>query len=236
MTTNGKLQVRVVDIELPNLAYNFGEYAYKVWYIKDVGGADTLTSISLPITENIADGTALVAKLNALFTANGDSITASINANSYKLTFTNDDALLTYRFVSSYRYNDLLSTTYDDCMDRLGFTQDLRTTTIAPAGTLTGASCIKMLRTNCYYLTCDVLGAEKKQNNVPTPYKQPNILGKIIAYNFGLVSQLQYSSDIYYSVSEKQIDRLAFTLLDDQLNPISINEGGITITLEIVMV
>jgi len=234
-TNSGQIKLKLLDIELPNLAYNFGPYAYKLWYIKDVGGADTLTSISLPITENIANGTALVAKLNALFTANSDSLVASIGSTTNKITITNNDALLVYRVVSSYRWGD--TTTTDDCTDRLGFTQDLRTTTLtAGGGTLTAESCIKLLRTNCYYLTCDILGSSVKQANIPQPYKNPNILAKVAGLNYGLLSQLQYSNDIYYDIGNKQIDMMRFELLDDNFDSIDCSNAAITFTLEISVI
>lgn len=231
-TGNRKIKLNVQSIEIANLCYSFGVYESVVWFVFDVGGSNTLKGYQVPITTNITDGTALATALQTLTVADG--ITWAYDTNSAKLTFTNSTAA-TIKMVSSFRYSENTNI-YNDCHDKIGFTQDMTNITVAHTDTLTGSSPIRMLRTNCYYLTANVLGSSDDQSIVPSPYytKDP-IIARVSASNFGTLSQFEYLSEVKFETPIKEISSIKFQLLDDQLRPISIGEAPITFSLNITI-
>jgi hypothetical protein len=155
------------------------------------------------------------------------------DSNSGRLTLTNNEAV-PIRLVGSYRY---LEAAANNAANKLGFIQDLTTTSIAAGASLQATGVLRLIRTNCYYLVCDEVGARVAQGQVPSQYEQPKILAKIPAANFGTLSQIRNGSSLFYDTPFGQdIAKLTFKLLDDQLYPISLNGCPITFTLRIDIV
>jgi hypothetical protein len=231
-TSSKKIRMNVQSIEIANLCYSFGTYESLVWLVLDYGGANTLKSYQVPITQNITTGTALATALQTLTTADG--ITWAYSTDTAKLTFTNSTGA-TIKMVSSYRYSENANI-YNDCHDKIGYTQNMTSVTVADGATLTADSPVRMLRTNCYYLTANVLGGTEDQTNVPTPYytKDP-IIARVSASNFGTLSQFEYLPQIQFETPFKEISSIKFQLLDDQLRPITVGEAPITFSLSITI-
>jgi hypothetical protein len=230
--TNGKVKLQIMNIELPNLAYTFGPSEYIFYYYNDYAGAKTLSHISLDLTRNFDNGNTLVAYMNSVQT----DIIFSYNSDSKTISATNN-TVNTIKLVSSYRYSED-SNIASDCADRLGFDQDMRngsTWAITAGSTLEGSTPIKLLRTNCYYLVCDKVGNSNQQSTT-TGINRPNILARCSANNFGYLSSMSFANEMDLECSENQIDKLHFTLLDDKLYPISLNNASITMTLKISIV
>jgi hypothetical protein len=214
------------------MCYSFGTYESIVWFILDVGGANTLTGYQVPTNTNIVDGTALASALNTLTT--GDGITWTYSTVTAKLTFTNSTGHI-IKMVSSYRYSENTNI-YNDCHDKLGFTSDMSATTIANAGTLTAANPVSIIRTMCYYLTCDILSSSDEQSIVPDNYYRDDpIIAQLPAGNFGSISQFAYLPPTRYGTQFKDITRMKFSLLDDQFRPITIGESPIIFKLIITL-
>jgi len=231
LLTSGKVSMKIKNIDLVNLFYTFGTESSILWVYSDYGGlGETLNSFQLSLTDTYDNGTTLSSYLTTLCTSL--SLTFAYDTSTARMTVTNGGAT-TIRIVGSYRYSDDLANTYNNVIDRLGITQDLRTTTILAAGSLEAQSPLRLLRSTCYYLIADIL-SNTTESIVPTPYSTPHILGKISASNFGFVSQLQYSEEVYLSSSEKQIDKIHFSLLDDELYPVYSTNAPICITLDIL--
>jgi hypothetical protein len=226
--TSGKIRMQITNIELPNLAYTFPYHSCVLWYVIDPAGANTLKSATIRTDRNYNNATDLITDLNALVV--GDNLVFSYDANTCRITLTNNNAS-TIKLVSSYRYSENTSC-YNDVMDRLGFDQDLRTTTIAHDGTLEANSCVKLLRSNCYYLTCGQIGSFAQQSTC-VGMNKPNILARITGNNFGFLSQLTFTNEMIIDTPENNIDKLELKLLDDMLYPVSINNGSITMTIKV---
>jgi hypothetical protein len=226
-----KLKMAVESVELPNTVYSFSPYENTIWWIHDYGGTNVLRSVTIA-TDRTYDSTNFATYLNSLMSASSYLLTFAYDNNTGRLTLTNNQAV-PIRLIGSYRYGE---TAANNAADKLGFTQSLLTTSIAAAGTLNATGVLRLLRTNCYYLTCDSIGSRVSQGQVPTPYEQPRIIAKIQASNFGTLSQIRNGSSLYYDVSEKDIKSLAFSVLDDQLYPVSFNGCPITFTLRVEVI
>lgn len=229
IVSSGKLSMKVNSIDLVNLFYTFGTESSILWVITDVGGTDTLNSFQITTSDNFDSGTTLAAYLTTLCTS--ISLSFAYDTSTCRLTATNGSATIS-RIVGSYRYSDLLTTTYNNVIDKLGYTQDLTSTTISAGGTLEGESPLRLLRSTCYYLQCNGL-SNINQSITPTPYNNPHILARVSASNFGYVSQLSYNEEVFLEISEKQINLLKFSLLDDELQPVYAQNAPIVFTLQV---
>lgn len=230
---NQHMKVSIESIEIPNTAYTFPLYESTLWWIKDVGGADTLKSLDLPIDRNFATSTDLVTYINAQMVANSDLLTFSYDSSTNKLTVTNGEAV-PIRLVGSYRFDDTVGgLVSNNIIDRLGFVSNLIGTTILAAGTLVATGILRLLRTNVYYLATDILGGKIKQSNVPNPLdNQFDICARVSSGNYGTISQLRFGSTISYNVLNTIIHKMHFVLLDDQLEHIALNGSPITFSMK----
>ena len=227
-TMNGKVKMIVKDIELPNLFYTFGSAEYVLYVIVDPSGTPSTKTYTLSLTRNYTDGSTLATALTTLCVA--DSLVFTFDSTTSKLTMTNNNAS-SVRMIGSYRYSDELTTALSNIVDKLGFTQDLTNEIVTASGTLVAESPLRLLRSNCYYLTCDVISSYTSQSRVPNPYSHPNIFARVSGNNFGYLSSFQYTNEIMLNTQEKVLDRLHFELLDDQLYNLYATNVPITITL-----
>jgi hypothetical protein len=234
ITGYNNCKIKLEDIELPNSAYNFAPFTSQLWYEKNPGGGNvTLHNIQINTARVYASVNDLITELNNRFTSNGDDIVATFDANTGKITLTNN-LNVDIRVVSSFRYdNDPATNTFNHINDRLGLNQDLTNTIIQPTETLTGNGVVRMLRTNCYYLTADILdgGGSISTFHIPNPSKTgTRVLSKLTAGNFGTLSQLNFGKEVNINVSNKTISSISFSILDDEFEGINLNGLPITFT------
>jgi hypothetical protein len=223
------IKLAVENVEMPNTVYNFSVNENTIWWIHAYGTTNTLRSVSIA-TDRIFDSTNFASYLNGLMTAGGYNLTFAYDSTTGRLALTNNE-VVPIRLAGSYRY---LEPYGSNAADKLGFIQDLTTTSIAAAGTLAATGVLRLLRSNCYYLVCDEIGARIMQGQVPSPYEQPKIIARIPASNFGTLSQIRNGSSMLYDVpAGSNIQSLNFKLLDDQLFPVSLNGCPITFTLRV---
>lgn len=230
--TSRNIKLQVTNIELPNLAYTFPYHSCMLWYVLDPAGADTLKSVTIRTDRNYNNATDLVTDLNALVVADG--LVFSYDDDTCRLTLTNNNAD-TIKLVSSYRYSETAYASSNDCMDKLGFDQTMIGVNIASGGTLEAETCLKLLRSNCYYLTCNQIGSFTQQSTC-VGFNKPNILCQITSCNFGFLSQMTFTNEMIIDCPENNLDKLELKLLDDMLYPITINNGSITMTIKITII
>lgn len=224
-----RMKLQLQNIELPNTAYTFPEASSILWVnIWDGVSAWILKSYSVATDRNFNTPSDFVTYINTLTVA--DSLVFSYDANTCRMTLTNNNANK-IRVVGSYRYQDSISTTYNNIIDRLGFTQDLTSAEVASSGTLEGETILRLLRTNRYYITCSNLGNYSKQSRVPSPYVNPYIIACVASSNFGRISQLEYGNAVFFYTNELELKSLKFEILDDEFQSVQLNECPVTFSL-----
>lgn len=231
INSNNKVIINCQSIEIPNVLYNFGVYDSVFWFY--VPSTLTLVGHQIDTGRVFADGTEFATYMTSLLSAH--NLVFTFSTTTYKLTITSNRANNVI-IPQSYRYGDnTYSGAYNSCIDKIGFTQPLNSITLAPAGSITGQSMLRLLRTNCYYLTCDGVANSSIQSLIPSPYKSGSneIIARITAGNFGSLSQLSYLTGTNISFPSDNINRLSFKLLDDNFFPITEMYLPITMTLKI---
>jgi hypothetical protein len=225
-----KVKLNVDSIEIPNILYNFGTYDSIFWYY--VPSTLSLVGKQIATDRIFDDGPAFVNYMNGLLA--GDQISFSYSSTTHKLTITNNN-VLGIIIPQSFRYGDFTYADYNSAIDKLGFTQKLNSVSIGQGVSVEAQSVLKLLRTNCYYLTCSEVTSSNIQSLIPSPYRSGsnNIIARISAGNFGSLSQLSYltGSDIF--LKSESINRLSFSLLDDNFYEIEDFYLPITMTLKI---
>ena len=230
---NGKLKLIVENIELPNTAYNFGTTENRFYWVHAVGTLNTVRSVQIATDRIFNNGTDFATYMNGLMSSSGFNLSFSYSLATLELTIANNETV-PIRICSSYRFSDP-QTGPSDAQDKLGFNQNTIGTQTPAGGSVVAQGMLKLLRTNCYYLSCDVIGNNFKQSILPSPYYSHNIVARITANSFGSLSQLQYASSMYFNVPDSIIQSLRFKLLDDQLFPISLNGLPITFVLKVII-
>jgi hypothetical protein len=232
VSSSSEIRISLEACEIPNVLYNFGVDASVFWWIHDPAGANILKNIQIPTDRNFQDGTAFATWMTSAFTSAGANLTATFDTTSNKLSIRNDN-LVPIRIVQSYRYG-ILNGTYNQAIDKLGFTQSLPLS-IPEMGIVTADSVLRLLRTNCYYLTLDEVSSSQKEAMTPNPYRLGHkIIGRITAGNFGSLSQLQYLPASNVKISNNTISKFTFSLLDENLYPITVY-APVTLTLRVTM-
>ncbi len=229
------IKLQIMNLEIPNTAYTFPLNASSFWWIHGVGTTNTLRLLNLSLTR-IFSATDLVIALNSAMTTAGYNLAFSYSATTCSLTVTNNE-VVPIRIVGSYRYSDnVAGAVSNNVADRFGFTDNMIGTQINATASLTAPAVLRLLRSNCYYITCDAINGVGRQSYVPSPYaKQSNILGRCTSNNFGFLSQPNFSSPIQFTTSDTIIDSLSFSILDDELNPISLNQCPVTFALKVII-
>jgi hypothetical protein len=117
--------------------------------------------------------------------------------------------------------------------DRLGFSQELTNTIIAPTGTLVGKDGIKLYRTNKYYLVLQESGGYFRQSIIPSSNKSFRIIGSVPSGSYGTLSSTSYISPFGYEISAMGgISQLTFQLLDDNFTDIDLGANiGLSMSL-----
>lgn len=223
-----KVKITIDNIEVPNTAYNFGPSDY-IFYFETIDVVNTVYSVPIPTDRVFNNGT----EFATWFNTQGFSLQMSYSDTTHRLSVKNNYGL-PVRLSSSFRFSDPI-TGPSDAMDKLGFSSNYIGTSIAVGATYTAPSILRLLRTNCYYLTCNLTSANYSQSIVPNPYYAgEDTIGRITCAPFGTLSQLEFGATKSFYVSETQeINSISFSLLDDNLNPISVNNLPITFSLKL---
>lgn len=229
------ITVKLGSIELPNVLYNFNFITSTLWIVNDYGGLnESLESITINTDRVYTTPEDVIEELNSLITTHPilKDIEFNYIDNEKKITITNY-SLNNIRIVSSFRFNDILNgRTYNDINDRLGFIQDMKNIIIKTGETLKGEGLIKMLRTNCFYLTCNNIAGSYNQNIIPNPRTNRKILARLSTSDFGTLSQLSYPAQIDFNIiNESSIRTMSFSLLDDEFNLVDLGQFPITFSL-----
>jgi hypothetical protein len=230
---SGKIRLTVENIELPNTAYSFGNSENRFYWVHGVGTTNTVRSVVIATDRIFGSGTEFATYINGLMTSSGFNLSFSFSSTTLELSITNNETV-PIRICSSYRYSDL-QTGSSDAQDKLGFNQNTIGTQTAAGGVITANGILKLIRTNCYYLTANIIGNNFKQSILPSPYYSHSIIARITANTIGSLSQLQYASSMFFNCSETVINAIKFKLLDDQLYPISLNGLPITFVMKLLI-
>lgn len=230
-----KCRVKLFSMEIPNSAYNFRPIESRLWFEHDISGTTTVVNIQIDTGRIYAQPSELITELNAKFAANSDlsGVTVAFDNNTKKITLTNGTAVA-IRLISGFRYGiDESILTFEDVNDRLGFSQNLTTTNIAPAGTLVAADTLKMFLTSKYYLVLEESGGYYKQSIIPSSNRNYRIIGSVPSGAYGTLSSTSYISPFSYEINAMGgISELTFVLLDDTFEPIDLGANiGITMSL-----
>ena len=215
-----KITMTVESIEVPNLAYTFPWHSSVIYYH---GTNAVIKTITLDTRQVYISGEDVCVSLNSTQT----DLVFSYNKNTTRLSVRNNTNG-NIRIVGSYRYDDRLDIAFNNGIDRIGFTQRM-TSYITPASIVVADSTIRMLRTNCYYLTCDILKATQMRS--PEKDFKPQILCKVSAGNYGYLSQYSYLGTQTLAVQEQNIHKMTFSLLDDEFQPIDVGDQPITMLI-----
>jgi hypothetical protein len=227
-------RVKVDEIEFPNTAYNIPEYNSILWYYYDTDGTNTLKYVAINFNRKYDQPQDLIDEINSGFTTNGDNITIAYNNNTNKVTLTNSTSVK-IRFVSSYVWEPENANFYWQINRRLGITQDLRNEIIDPSNSLTGENSLTLLRSQCYYLECNILGSNRAdQTRVPNRNFNTNILARVTANTYSDLSQLSYPGELEFDVGKSTISQIKFNVLDDRLEPVNLNGHPVTMALRFI--
>lgn len=230
-----KCRVKLFSMEVPNSAYNFGTLESRLWFVYDTSGSANIVSIQIDTERVYSQPSELITELNAKFTphASLSGVVASYDNNTKKITITNGTAV-SIRLISGFRFGIQESIlTFQDMNDRLGFSQNLTNTIIAPAATLTGADGVKMFRTSKYYLVLNESGGYYKQSIIPSSDRNYRIIGSVPSGAYGTLSSTSYISPFAYEINAMGgINELSFSLLDDTFSPLNLSSNvGITLSI-----
>ena len=231
MRTSNNIKCSLKYIELPNTSYPFPIYEKQFFWIHDYGGANTLKNISIDTQRVYDDIDDLKTELNNKMSAGGHLLSFDVVAKTYKLKLTNNEAVA-IRVVSINQFENVAGVV-NSVTHRIGFNLDYSTVSIPAASTLIASDPVNLLRSNCYYIKCNLISNRHTQNVIPNPFNNgQDILGRVTATSFGVMSQLSYTTDVEYDVNTNIIDALQFEVLDDNFKPVELSYSTpITMTI-----
>lgn len=240
-----RCRIKLNQIEIPNTLYNFPNSQNRL-NIVVFDASDNPSSLEFveldpnrvyntPLDIINFLNTELLAHANAVM----NDLVLSFSDLTKKVTLTNNSAVIV-RLVSSFRYpNELadgLGVAFNTIVDRLGFSADYTNVQIPASNALTGNGTIRLLLTNCYYLILNELASSYEQTIIPLPDVNRKILARITTGNFGTLSQLAYVSETLMNIpSGIEINRLSFSLLDDEFQPLDLVNQKITFSLKMTI-
>lgn len=165
-------------------------------------------------------------------------MTIAYDDNTKKCTLTNDTTR-DVRLISSFRYaNDESILTFNDMNDRLGFSQNLTTagTMDASGGTLEGDGFIRMNRTNRYHIVLQQQQGYFTQAITPLSSKNHRVVASLSVGAYGTLSTFNYVSAFGFELPTSQpLTELAFSVMDDEFQPIDFINHPITMSLQFEM-
>jgi hypothetical protein len=227
---NGKkVYVKVFNLQIPNVLYNFAEKtSYFFWEDdwNDISGVGTsVEQIQININRIYASPADLISELNTKIQAVDASLNFVFSETTKRVTLENNNTSKKIRVISSFRYAGQETVlTFSDINDRLGFSQSLvgSNGVIDGGDSLTGTGLILMNRTNCYHLVFDEAGTSYQQTIVPIKNNRYRVIANVPVGSYGTLSTLSYVSTDWFGVSSSsKIQLLRFTVLDDDFDEIT---------------
>ena len=218
-----RISVGLKNIQVPNTAYNFSEYNSSIWYELDNGGTPQLYSVNVRTDKHYENVPDWIADLNTDCIHN---LVFSFNNSNKKISVKNNQGT-NLRMLSSYIYENQPN----NGNGRLGITKNI-SNWILPGQTQTFENVPKLIRTNCYFLCCDIID---KTGEIPYPYFNPLILNKFTTRNFGELVDSVYDTVKYIGVADRTIDKIGFFIIDDELQTVDFNGSHITLELEFIV-
>lgn len=227
-TQYDNIQVGLKNVQFPNTAYNFSELNNRIYYEKraDSEAEITTTYFSIPTDEHYENMTDFITELNSITSQSNLNFDFSFNATTKKISVHNQTGGQ-LRMLSSYIFENQPNS----ANGRLGLS-DNTGEWLENDIEQTFPNMPKLIRTNCYYLCCDIID---KDSYVPNPYLHPLILAKVSTSNFGELINEKYDNMRFVSVSDRTIDKISFFLLDDELLKVDLNGSNITLELEFLV-
>jgi hypothetical protein len=227
------LRIGVSRMVIPNTAYTFHPNDSYLWYVTDLGGTDTLKSVTISTERLFENAQDLADHLQNLFTSNGDSITVGVNQDSLKLEFTNSTGS-PIRFISDFIYEVEFSGSplYNHANKKLGINSDLRNTSIPDGSVFTPAGLTRLSSTFAYHLISTTL-VDPSQTSTPSPNKNPHVLASVLNNKgFGDLLTVFYSRDeIFYHKMSDDLSSIDIQVVDDEYRPVSLNGANIYVEL-----
>lgn len=233
--SNRNIKVKVFNLMIPNVLYNFPEKSSRVWFENLV--SSDVSGIQIDTQRVYATPNDLMTELNTKAGLEGIDVSFSYNDTSKKVRITNNGSD-NLRLISSFRYalqENIL--TFQDMNDRLGFSQNL----IGSAGLISsgngfieGDGYINMNRTVSYYLALDEQSNYYSQSIVPSSPNSRRIIAQVPTGSYGTLSTFSYVSSEWYGIPRShRVSSLRFILLDDEFEPIDLKNFGINMTLQV---
>jgi hypothetical protein len=240
-----RCKIKLNQVEVPNTLYNFppNQNRLNIVVYDASGNPDSLEFVELDPDRVYNTPADVINYLNAEFLAHPNSVMNDLELSFSDLTkkvSIENNSTVNVRVVSSFRYAgdtaDGLGTTFNTVVDRLGFSDNYTNTVIAPTATLTGNGTIRMLFTHAYYIVLNELASSYDQTIIPTPNINRKILGRLTCGNYGTLSQLSYVSEVMMNIpSGIEINRLSFSLLDDEFVPVDLVNQKITMSMKLLI-
>ena len=224
---SGRIKAKITEVEWPNVYYSFSENACLFWYKIVATGEKKF--LQIPTNRFFVDGSQFVSVINAICLAENHPLTFTYSIDTSKLTVENT-GVNEIRLLSSYRYEN--EEVYNDCMDKMGFQADYRNMTPLDQGdSIEATAALRLLRTNCCYLQCDMIASQSiNTTSIPSPYfPVSNIMARISSSNFGILSQFQTNPEQEFDIGTgRQITEIKWSMLDENYDPISTNGHPVT--------
>jgi hypothetical protein len=236
-----RCNIKLNQVEIPNVLYNFpfSQNRLNIILYDASLNATSMEFVELDPNRVYNTPTDVINYMNNELTAHSNSImndlVLSFSDLTKKVTLTNNSSNHV-RIVSSFRYReedgDGVGTGFNTIVDRIGMCELYKGTTIAPSASLTGNGTIRMLYTQCYYLTLKNLASSYEQSIVPSAFSSDRILGRITAQNYGTLSQLSFASQVSFNIpANTTISYLTFALLDQELQIVDLKNHPITFSV-----
>jgi hypothetical protein len=200
----------------------------------DPNGADTLKYITIDTKKVIDTIQELADDLTQAFTDKGDSVDVTFDDQTKKLTFTNTGNT-TIRLVSGEDWESTVNSTelVKRCNNKIGLTQDLRTSTLPNGGFTTTQHIPKIQNTMIYHLASFNL-IDNATSITPDADVKPHILASIPnskSWGDKLISE-RSEDEVWEIEMNRDLDQLDLKILDDSYREISLNGAPIWCEIE----
>ena len=227
-TQYSNVKIGLKNIQVPNTAYNFSSYNDQIYYALSSGGLYQTYSIQNKTDRHYENVVDWLADLNEDCIHN---LNFTFNESTKKISVTNTTGT-NLKMHSSYEYEPTLANNGNERLG-IGFRDASDFNTHAENNeTITFSKMPKLIRTNCYYLCCDIID---KTGEIPYPFLNPLILNKFSTANFGQLINERYDTIKYVGCTDRTIDELSFYVIDDELQEVDFNGSHITLELEFLI-
>lgn len=230
-----KVHMCISSASIPNYAYPISYANSRLYFIvKDLGsGVTSQNYVQLPTNINIQDMTHFAAILQAeMFTQHSLNMTIEFDENRERLKFTSNIGNSEFRFISSRQFEETGiqdSPLPDRANIKFGFIGDYRNDAYVQNDVWYTEGFPSLRRTDKYYISSDVV---RDKTVIPSGYISEPILASIPAGPFGTTSVFYPSNEQWHVVSDASIDRINFTILDNDDIPVDLSGGNVVLELK----